>query len=206
MKRSVTIALMLVFIALLVAACATPEQRAQKLFDQGKYEEVLAKFPNLPIAQNAKAKIAEKLCDEGKYEEVLANYSDTPAAEVAKEKLAENLFAEGKYMEVCQMYPGTNAAKQAENKIAEKLYNDKNFDELIAKYGNTPFGMKAKNERGMEAYNKTKNMKKSAKEQALRDIMRTYAGTEAARLAQEDMNKLMKAGQPAKPPAPPKKK
>lgn len=205
MKPSVTIALVLAFVVLLVAGCATPEQRAQKLFDQGKYEEVLAKFPNLPIAQNAKAKIAEGLCDEGKYEEVLENYSDTPAAGVAKEKLAERLLAEEKYEEVCEKYPGTNAARQAENKLAEGLYNDKKYDELVEKYGNTPFGMKVKNEKGMAAYNKCKGMKKSAKEKALREIIQKYAGTEAATRAQDDLSKIAKRPSP-KPPSPAKKK
>ncbi|MFH1010589.1 MAG: hypothetical protein V1784_05080 [bacterium] len=209
MKRSITLAMLLVFVAMLVMACATPEQRAQKLFDQGKYEEVLAKFPNLPIAQNAKAKVAEKMIEESKYEEVLTNYADTPSAEVAKEKLAEKLLAEGKYDEVTMKYPGTRAAREADNKIAEKLYADKNFDLLLQKYGNTPAGMKCKNEKGMEDYNKCKKMKKADKEKGLREIIQKYAGTEAAKLAQEDLAKMTKpaAGKPTpgKSPAPAKK-
>jgi len=206
MKKSITIVLTLALVALFVAACATPEQRAQRLFDQGKYEEVLAKFPNLPIAQNAKAKIAEKLIEEGKYEEVLANHADTPAADTAKEKLAEMLLKEGKYDDCVKMYPGTNAAKEAENMIAEKLYEEKQFDLLLEKYGNTTAGMKVKNERGMQAYNKTKGMKKDAKEKQLREIIQMYAGTEAAQRAQEDLAKMKAPSVKPPTPAPIKKK
>jgi hypothetical protein len=209
MKRLITLAMFLAVVAMLVVACATPEQRAQKLFDQGKYEEVLAKFPNLPIAQNAKAKVAEKMIEEGKYQEVLDNYSDTPSADVAKAKLAEKLLGEGKFDEVVMKYPGTPAANQAVNMIAEKLYNDKNFDLLLQKYGNTPAGMKYKNEKGTEDYAKCKKMKKADKEKCLREIIQKYGGTDAAKLAQEDLAKMVKpaAGKaaPPKAPAPPKK-
>ncbi|MBM3324247.1 MAG: hypothetical protein FJY66_01115 [Calditrichaeota bacterium] len=205
MKRSITLAMLLAFVAMLIMACATPEQRAQKLFDQGKYEEVLAKFPNLAIAQNAKAKVAEKMIEEGKYEEVLANYGDTPSAEVAKEKLAEKLFAEGKYEEVAMKYPGTRAAREADNKIAEKLYADKNYDLLLQKYGNTPAGMKYKNEKGTEEFNKCKKAKKADKEKCLREIIQKYAGTEAAKQAQEELAKITKPAVGAKAPAPAKK-
>ncbi|MFH1010588.1 MAG: hypothetical protein V1784_05075 [bacterium] len=192
MKRSITLAMLLAFVAVLVVACATPEQRAQKLFEQGKYEEVLAKFPNLPIAQKAKAKLAERLIEEGKYEEVLADYADTPSAYVAKEKLCEKLLAEGKFDECVQKYPGARAAKEAENKIAEKLYADKNCDLLLQKYGYTSAGMKYKNEKGTEEYNKAKKMKKADKEKALREIIQKYAGTDAAELAQESLAKMQR--------------
>lgn len=192
MKRSIILAMLLTFVALLLVACATPEQRAQELFNQGKYEKVLAKFPNLPIAQNAKAKVAEKLIEEGEYEEVLANYADTPSSYVAKEELCQKLFAEGKYGECIQKYWGTRCAKEAEVKFTEKLYADKNYDLLLKKYGNSLFGMRYKNEKGMEEFNKAKKMKKSDEEKALNEIIQKYTGTEAAKLAQESLAKTQR--------------
>ncbi len=195
MKRFFSFVMLLAVVAMLVVACATPEQRAQKLFDEGKYEEVVAKFPNLPIAQNAKAKIAERMCEEGKYEEVVEAYGETQAATVARNMLAEKLFEEEKYEELCQTYPRTPAAKKAENILAEKLYEEGKLVEVIAKYPNTLSGVKAKNERGKEAYDKTKKMKKSQKEKALRDIIRMYAGSDAARQAQGDLAEIAKKSQ-----------
>jgi TolA-binding protein len=190
MKRLISFVMLLAVVAMFMVACATPEQRAQKLFDEGKYEEVVAKFPNLPIAKNAKAKIAEKMCEEGKYEEVLAAYGETPSAMVARNMLAEKLYEEEKYEELCNRYPRTPAAKKAENILADKLYEDGKLDDVIERYPNSVSGMKAKNELGAKAYEATKRMKKTEKEMALREIIKKYGGSEAARMAQQDLAEI----------------
>lgn len=45
--------LVVVLLMLLVMGCATKEQQAQKLFDQGRYEEIVQNYPNLPVAKTA---------------------------------------------------------------------------------------------------------------------------------------------------------
>ncbi len=191
MKRTVVIIAALAFVGLLLMGCASPEQRAQKLFDQGKYEEVLAKYPDQPIAKQAKDKVAEKMVAEGKYEEVLANYSDTPAAAEATNKIAEKMFTDKKFDEVIAKYPNTPAANMARQTLAQQLYDDKKFDEVIAKYRNTPAGMKALNDKGGEDLKKAKAMKKKAdKEKALTEVVQKYAGTQAAADAQAELAKM----------------
>jgi hypothetical protein len=140
MKRTVAVIAALIVVGLFLGGCASPEQRAQKLFEQGKYEEILAKYPDQPIAKQAKDKVAEKLVQEGKYEEVLANYSDTPSAAEATNKIAEKMVADKKYEEVLVKYPNTPAANMARNAIADQLYNDKKLDELINKGQVAPAG------------------------------------------------------------------
>jgi len=200
MKRTVAVIAALIVVGLFLGGCASPEQRAQKLFEQGKYEEILAKYPDQPIAKQAKDKVAEKLVQEGKYEEVLANYSDTPSAAEATNKIAEKLVGEKKYDEVLAKYPNTPAANMARNAIADQLYNDKKVDELIQKYPNTPAGMKARNDMANDEWKKIEKMPKKAKVKAIEEFVKNpkFAGTEAAMKAQEEMNKAAKPADKAK--------
>jgi|GEM_PF-3708626 len=115
------VAALLAFALLALAGCSTPEQRAQKLFDQGKYEDVVSRYPDLPLAQQAKDKIAEHLLAEGRYADVLAQYPDSPSAAQAQDKLAEELFNQGKYSEVIAQYPESPAAAQAAETLAGEL-------------------------------------------------------------------------------------
>jgi hypothetical protein len=212
MKRTVAIIAILTAIGLVLSGCASPEQRAQKLFDQGKYEEILQKYPDLPIAKQAKDKVAEKLLAEGKYDEILANYSDTPSVTEATNKIAEKMVADKKYDEVLAKYPNTPVANMARNALADQLYNDKKFDELVAKYPNTPAGMKARNEMAKPEFEKIMKMPKAKKQKALEDFLKNpkFAGTEWAMKAQDELNKFAKKPEPAKkaaaPKAAPKKK
>jgi len=56
--RCIVIVGLLLLILLFVIACATPEQRAQKLLDREFYEEVVAKYPETPQAIEAKQRLA----------------------------------------------------------------------------------------------------------------------------------------------------
>lgn len=105
-------------VALFVAGCGSPAQDAQKLYDSGKYEELIAKYAN--------------------------DASMSSMVTMAKEKRAEQLLKEKQYTAVIETYPGTKAAIEARNAIAQELYEGKKFDELMAKYGDTPAAMKAK--------------------------------------------------------------
>jgi hypothetical protein len=209
MKRTVAIIAILAVFGLVLGGCASPEQRAQKLFDQGKYEEVLAKYPDQPIAKQAKDKVAEGLVKAGKYEEVLANYADTPSVTEATNKIAEKMVADKKYDEVLAKYPNTPAANMARNALAEQLYTDKKFDDLVAKYPNTPAGMKARNELAKTEFEKVMKMKGKKKTAAIEEFLKNpkFAGTESAMKAQEEMNKATKKPEPkgAKKAAPKKK-
>jgi hypothetical protein len=217
MKRSMQVVAVLLVVGLVVLGCASPEQRAQKLYDQGKYEEVIAKYPDQPIAKQAHVKIAENLLAEGKYEEVLANYADTPSKAEAENKLAEQLYNDKKYDEVLAKYPNTPAANMSRNALADALWadyekskDDKKRDELVAKYPNTTSGLKARNELAKTEYDKAvKITNKTKKIAALEAIVKNpkYAGTEFAMKAQEDWAKLggAKTAAPKPTTAAPKK-
>jgi hypothetical protein len=125
----------------LLVGCATLEQRAQKLFDQGKYEEILTTYPTLPIAKRARDKIAERLLAEGKYEEILAKYSDTPSLQEAIDKIAEKMVADTAYMNKSER---EGLEIEATNRAAWTLYHSGRIDELIAKYPQTLAGIKAR--------------------------------------------------------------
>ena len=194
MKRTITVIAILAVLGLVLGGCASPEQRAQKLFDQGKYEEVLKKYADLPVAKMAKDKVAEKMLAEGKYEEILANYADTPSANDATNKIAEKMFAEKKFDDVLKMYPNTPAANMARNALAEQLYADKKIDELVAKYPNTQAGMKARTELAKVEFDKIMKMAKKARQAGLEGFLKNpeFAGTDCVTKAQEEFQRLIR--------------
>jgi len=204
MKRTVAVIAALAVIGLLLGGCASPEQRAQKLFDQGKYEEVLAKYPTTPVAEQAKEKVAEKLFNEGKYDEVVKTYGTTtfgPKAQTALDEAAAKKMLDAKdYNGVLQRYPNSSAAAQARNALADQLYQDKkSWDELITKYPQTPAAMKAKTELAKTEYDKIVKMPKKKKIAALQDFVKNpkYAGTQSVADAQAELQKI-NAPAPAK--------
>jgi len=213
MKRTVAVIAVLAVIGLLLGGCASPEQRAQKLFDQGKYEEVLAKYPTTPVAEQAKEKVAEKLFNEGKYDEVVKTYGQTsfgPKAQTAlDEQSAKKMYDSKDFAGVIAKYPNSQAAVQARNALADQLFADKkNWDELVTKFPNTPAAMKAKEELAKGEFDKIVKMPKKKKAAALEDFLKNpkYAGTSYVAKAQEEMAKLPPApkGAAGKPAAAPK--
>lgn len=208
MKRTLSVVSVLMIIALIAGGCASPEQRAQKLFDAGKYEEIMTKYANLPIAAQAKEKIAEKLLGEGKFDEVLAKYADTKFAPEAKNRTAAKLVSEKKYDEVLAKYADTPAANEARNMVAQQLFDAKKTDELVAKYPNTPAGIKARNEMAMTEWEKVMKASKKEKLAKMEEFVKNpkFAGTETMMKAQEELNKLKPAPKPGMPAAAPKKK
>lgn len=122
---AVLTALMILFLV----GCSSPEQKARKLFDEGKYEEVVAQYPDLPIAQQAKEKLAEKMFNEGDYAGVIEMYPDSPFASQAKMKMADDLLAKAQaqtdeaakkemLQQVVDQYPDTEAAAKAKEMLA----------------------------------------------------------------------------------------
>ncbi len=105
-------------LVVLAVGCSSPMEKAQKLFNEGKYEDVLTQYgsdPNVAIVVTQ-----------------------------AKEKLAAQMVTEGKYDSVLIRFPETAAAKDARNKLAEQLFLAKKYAEVIAKYGDTPWAIQAK--------------------------------------------------------------
>jgi hypothetical protein len=62
-KRSLALAFIAGIITMLVIVaaigCASPEQRADKLFNQGKYQGILDKYPDCPAAEKAKQMLSQ---------------------------------------------------------------------------------------------------------------------------------------------------
>ncbi|RPH92444.1 hypothetical protein EHM69_12765 [candidate division KSB1 bacterium] len=165
--------------------CASPEERAQKLFEKRQNERILAK--------QAKDKIAEKLLSEGKYDEIFAKYADTPSATEATNKIAEKMVADKKYDEVLAKYPDTAAANMARNALAEQLYADKKMDELVAKFPDTPAGVRARNDLAKPEFDKIMKRPKKSRLKELEEFAGNpkYAGTETTREAIEEIVKLI---------------
>ena len=70
MKRNIVAFIAVVAVTLVLIGCS-PEDRARKLMEKGKYEEILndPKMKDLPIAKEARVKYADKLLANGKFEE-----------------------------------------------------------------------------------------------------------------------------------------
>jgi hypothetical protein len=199
MKHTVAVIVFLAVIGLLLCGCASPEQRAQKLFDQGKYEEVLAKYATTPVAEQAKEKVAEKLFTEGKYDDVVKTFMNTsfgPKAQAAIDEQSAKKMLDAKDLQgVITKYPNSQAALQARNALAEQLFTDKkNWDELLAKYPSTPAAMKARNELAKGALDKIMKMhtKNTVKAKALDDFIKNpkYAGSQSIADAQAELARI----------------
>jgi hypothetical protein len=117
--------------ALLLSGCGSPKQKAQKLYDQGKYQEVVALYPDQPIAAQAKEKIAEGMLERGDYARLIEFFPDSPFAVQAKNKLAEELFNQGQYQDVMTQYPESPHAKIAKDKLANDLLTQAQADSNI---------------------------------------------------------------------------
>jgi uncharacterized protein YcfL len=169
---------------LLLCGCSSPEKRAQKLFNEGKYEEVIAQYPDLPIAKIARDSIAAKEeVEHHKYEQILASCPgpDTLAIDPEARRMAERMFLAGHYDSVLNKYQNTPAASQVRIALAETLYAEKQIDRLIAKYPNTPAGWKARNEVATAEYARISQLSGRKKTAALDNFLRNprFAGTDA---------------------------
>jgi len=93
MKRFFFLTMVLAATGLLWLGCSSPQQKAQKLYDAGQYEEVVAKYSNEPTAsavvQQSRDKIAEKWLAEGRYQAVVDTFPNSPSAREARIELAK---------------------------------------------------------------------------------------------------------------------
>jgi hypothetical protein len=127
-----------ILVIVLAWGCSTPEERARKLFNSGRYEEVLRLYPYLEIAHKAKSKIAERLLQEGRYEEILQEYPTSPSAPEARKAVAKRLLEAGEYEKVAINYSETPSGWVARDSLAERLYREGSFQTLLLLYPNTP--------------------------------------------------------------------
>lgn len=179
MKNFCVIIGLTVMIAALIG-CATPSERAQKLFKTGEYEQLLERYPNEPIAQEARVKLAAQLLDKGEYQRILDEFADTPSAYHARERIAALLLDEQEYQKILTDYPDTPAAMTAREAVAQQLYDDGKLDELVAKYPNSQIGREARQMMGERAYEDAMSHKQNQdKIKALEAILinPVYAGT-----------------------------
>src|SRR3989339_950739 len=117
MKRTYMAFIMAAVIGLLLLGCSSPAEDAQKMFTEGKYQELVTKYGSdaamASIVGQAKEKLAEALFKEGKFDEVIASYPDSKYADQAKEQLAQQLFMQNKFDELIAKYPDSRAAARA---------------------------------------------------------------------------------------------
>jgi len=200
MKRILVVAT-LIAVSLYLFGCAKPVERAQKLFDQGKYEEVLTKYAADPtcadVVKQCKDKLAEKLMAEKNYQEVVNKYPDSKFAAEAKKQLDEQaagqLLQKQQYDQVVAQYPNTMAANQAREQLATAAYGDgkdkKKVEECFAKYPMTNFVKTTKNKLAQDDLDKIMKMKGKAKTKKLEEFVKNpmYAGTDAVMKANQEI-------------------
>jgi hypothetical protein len=182
-----------VLACLLLFGCSSPAQHAQALFDQGKYEEVVAQYPDTPIAQAARDTLAAWDRARHEFDGIIVEDPDTPYADDPNEKAAERIYNRQHYDSVLQVYPNTHAANMARNAIAEQLYKERKLDELIRKYPNTPDGWKARNEWALIEWSKITKLKGAARKTAIESFISdsTHVGTKPYAAAKaEHQNRL----------------
>ncbi|MCB1060806.1 MAG: hypothetical protein KDB65_11280 [Calditrichaeota bacterium] len=190
-RKTHYLALLILF--LFVLGCATPAERAEKLFKEGKYEEVMERYPQEPAAGKAKEALATKLLKEGDYERVMKDFADTPMAYEARVRFAEKLVEDGKFEEVLDNYSDTPAAIKAREQAAQALFDAGRISEAARDYPQTPAGSRARDELARAEYERI-NTFKSPKERhaALEEFIANslYAGTGPAAQAQIDLAKM----------------
>lgn len=193
MKRFFVSAIVLLAVAslALMVGCSSPTDKAQKLYNEGKYEEVIAQYANDPnlsaIVTQAKEKLAEKMVADGKYAAVVEMYPETAAATAAKNKLAEQLFLAKNYAEVIAKYPETSWAAQAKMEMDKAAAAVQTGKEGAGK-GVSPATEKAAQ---AELDRILKVRMKDLRMKALKEFVANpqYAGTKAVAKAQGELSK-----------------
>ncbi|RPH95897.1 hypothetical protein EHM69_03090 [candidate division KSB1 bacterium] len=172
------------------AGCSSRPSAAQKLFDKGEYQKVIDKYPDLEIARRAAAKLADKLLQEKQFEQVIQQYPLTPAAFKAKMELAQKLFDAGDFSAVIEQYPNSPLVTMCKMRMADSLLMSGQLDQLLQRFPDTPQAKKIKEDRATEALNKAKKLKGQARQAALEEITRSFAGTTAYKEAADLLGKM----------------
>ncbi len=174
-------------LVVLAVGCSSPMEKAQKLFNDGKYEEVIAQYgsdPNVAVVvTQAKEKLAALWVTQGKYDSVLIRFPETAAAKDARNKLAEQMFLAKDYAGVIAKYPDTPWAAQAKIEL-DKLANAP----APGQPGVTP----AKEKAAQAEFDRIMKIKmKDLRTKSLREFVAKaeFAGTKAVQKAQTELGK-----------------
>lgn len=191
MKRIAYLSIVLAVSVFVILGCASPQQRAQKLYDAGKYEEVVVKYSNEPTAagvvQQSKDKIAERWLAEQRYQAVLDTFPNSPSAREARIRLAEQLLQQKRYQEAIQKYPETQAAAQARIELAKDTTANRSGVEQPGKGGMANKEAEATGELQRIMEIKVPNLRTKALTEFSKDPK--WVGTSAQRQAQEELKK-----------------
>jgi hypothetical protein len=191
MKRSWLVAILLMIAALYLLGCASPQDKAQKMFNAGQYQELVAKYGSDPqlaaLVGQAKEKLAEKLLAEGKFQSILEQYPETAAAKDAKNKIAEGLLAEKRFQEILDKYGDTPAAQFARLELEKAKEAPTTPDGKTGGVDNT----KVKNEKAQAEFDRILKIRVPAlRQKALKEFIANpaYAGTPAIAKAKSVLN------------------
>jgi hypothetical protein len=134
--------------------------------------------------------LAEKLFNEGNYDEIIKNYSDTPAAYRARQTKAQRLFDAGDYQAVIDQFAKSPLAVQAEQIVSDSLYNIGAYDDLIAKFPESAKAKIVFEQRAAELFEKSKKLFGQAKIDVLNEISTKYRGTTVFKDATTQLREL----------------
>ena len=190
MSKSLFILGLLSFILLL--GCSTPAERARKLFESGEYAQVVTRYPNEPIAQEAHIKLAEQVLESGDFERVISEYPDTPSAPLARERIAARLLDEKRYDDILADYADTPSALIARQVVSRRMFDDGKLNQLVELYPNSEAGHDARERLCRLELDVMKGLPKDAKIRAAEEILINplYAGTACHEAAQRTLAKL----------------
>jgi hypothetical protein len=189
MKRIIVLFAIASLAGLLMFGCQSQADRAQKMFDDGKYQEVIDTYATTEgmdkLVMEAKEALAKQLIADGNYEEVMKMYPETEAAKEAKEKMAEKLLMDKQYEQVIAEYPDTKAAMQAKLELAQARGDS--LQDVAGKKGKELQEAKQTIERAaereLERIQKIKNPR--LRDKAMKEFIANpkFAGTEAVKKA-----------------------
>ncbi len=175
---------------LLIWGCSTPAERAEKLYKEGQFEEVITRYPQEPAAVKAKEALATKLLKAGDYARVMTEFPDTPMYHEARMKRAEQLLDEKNVDEILANYSDTPSAIRAREMAAQTLYDAGRVTEAARDYPQTPAGQMARTELARAEYDRAKTFKDpDQRRKALEAIVTSslFTGTDAHMKAQADL-------------------
>jgi hypothetical protein len=200
MTRGAIVVLCTALLVGLLGGCASSQEKAQKLLGEGKYEEVVAQYPDTPAAKQAKEKIAQQLYNEGKYDEILKSYGDSPIAAKAKaqfeEQSAKKLFDAQDYEGVLKQYPHAEIAMAARDSLAQKLYgsmysNPDGWEKIQEQYPQVGGPTRGKDLLAKEEFDKIMTMPAKERRHALQNFVQNpkFQGTLADAKARKELAK-----------------
>lgn len=205
MKRSMWVMTALALAVLVLAGCGNNQTRAQRLYDAGRYDEVVARYGSDPAAQDVVAKARDKIADgllqAGRYQAVIDSFPQTNAAKEAMNKLADQMFQERRYQEIIDKYPTTDAAGRARSEL-QKMQADsaKGRSGTMGRDNTGTTGstgssgdVRARNQTAQAELDRILNIRvPDLRAKALREFVANpqYAGTDALRRAQSELTRV----------------